>query len=80
MIIDNLIVDLYNGIDNFIVTVAEIGINPVPGYLFIMLPEDEKKRDPWNMINLSHKSQQCETSCCCCCCVFFFFLKKLLVM
>ena len=44
MIIDNLIVDLYNGIDNFIVTVVEIGINLVPGYLFIMLPEDGKKR------------------------------------
>lgn len=73
MIADNLIVDLYNGIDNFMVTVVEIGINPVPGYLFIMLPEDGNKRDPWNMINLSHKSQQCETSSCCCC---FFFKKR----
>lgn len=56
MIIDNFIVDLYNGIDNFIVIVVEIGINFVSGYFFIMLLEDEKKRDFWNMINLSYKS------------------------
>ena len=51
MIIDKLILDLYNGSDNFIV----VEMWHLPCLICLSLhysTRDGKKRDPWKMINL----------------------------